>query len=283
MAVEESGRPRAGEEEEETFKFHTGVIRPSQVPDAIEFVEVYKSFGRNHVLRGLNMGLPEGQISMIIGPSGTGKSVCIKHIVGLLYPDEGDVIVQGQSIPSLRDAELFELRRKFGVLFQDGALFGSLNLYDNVAFPLRQHTEKGEDEIAEIVNRRMREVGLGGEGGKMPNELSGGMRKRAGFARALVLDPEIVLFDEPDSGLDPVRTALLCELIKEVHAENGGTYVVITHDIMSARRVAEHLSVLWRGRIVESGPAEELFASENPFVRQFLSGASAGQDAPACR
>ena len=276
MAVEESGRPRAGEEEEETFKFHTGVIRPSKVQDAIEFVEVYKSFGRNHVLRGLNMGLPEGQISMIIGPSGTGKSVCIKHIVGLLYPDEGDVIVQGQSIPSLRDAELFELRRKFGVLFQDGALFGSLNLYDNVAFPLRQHTEKGDDEIAEIVNRRMREVGLGGEGGKMPNELSGGMRKRAGFARALVLDPEIVLFDEPDSGLDPVRTALLCELIKEVHAENGGTYVVITHDIMSARRVAEHLSVLWRGRIVESGPAEDLFASENPFVRQFLSGASAG-------
>jgi len=276
MAVEESGRPRAGEEEEETFKFHTGVIRPSQVPDAIEFIDVHKSFGRNHVLRGLNMGLPEGQISMIIGPSGTGKSVCIKHIVGLLYPDEGDVIVQGQSIPSLRDAELFELRRKFGVLFQDGALFGSLNLYDNVAFPLRQHTEKGDDEIAEIVNRRMREVGLGGEGGKMPNELSGGMRKRAGFARALVLDPEIVLFDEPDSGLDPVRTALLCELIKEVHAENGGTYVVITHDIMSARRVAEHLSVLWKGRIVESGPAEELFASENPFVRQFLSGASAG-------
>jgi phospholipid/cholesterol/gamma-HCH transport system ATP-binding protein len=276
MAVEESGRPRAGEEEEETFKFHTGVIRPSQVPDAIEFIDVHKSFGRNHVLRGLNMGLPEGQISMIIGPSGTGKSVCIKHIVGLLYPDEGDVIVQGQSIPSLRDADLFELRRKFGVLFQDGALFGSLNLYDNVAFPLRQHTEKGEDEVAEIVNRRMREVGLGGEGGKMPNELSGGMRKRAGFARALVLDPEIVLFDEPDSGLDPVRTALLCELIKEVHAENGGTYVVITHDIMSARRVAEHLSVLWKGRIVESGPAEELFASENPFVRQFLSGASAG-------
>jgi len=276
MAVEESGRPRAGEEEEETFKFHTGVIRPSQVPDAIEFIDVHKSFGRNHVLRGLNMGLPEGQISMIIGPSGTGKSVCIKHIVGLLYPDEGDVIVQGQSIPSLRDAELFELRRKFGVLFQDGALFGSLNLYDNVAFPLRQHTEKGDDEVAEIVNRRMREVGLGGEGGKMPNELSGGMRKRAGFARALVLDPEIVLFDEPDSGLDPVRTALLCELIKEVHAENGGTYVVITHDIMSARRVAEHLSVLWKGRIVESGPAEDLFASENPFVRQFLSGASAG-------
>jgi phospholipid/cholesterol/gamma-HCH transport system ATP-binding protein len=213
---------------------------------------------------------------MILGPSGTGKSVCIKHIVGLLYPDSGDVIVHGESIPSLGDADLFETRKKFGVLFQDGALFGSLNLWDNIAFPLRQHTEKGEEEISEIVERRMREVGLGGEGSKMPNELSGGMRKRAGFARSLVLDPQIVLFDEPDSGLDPVRTALLCELIKEIHAENGGCYVVITHDIMSARRVAEHISVLWKGRIVESGPAEELFASENPFVRQFLSGESAG-------
>jgi phospholipid/cholesterol/gamma-HCH transport system ATP-binding protein len=275
MAVHEPQRSSPGSEEQE-FELHTGEIRPSGEPDAIEFVDVHKSFGRNHVLRGLNMSLPENKISMIIGPSGTGKSVCIKHIVGLLYPDSGDVIVKGESIPSLSDTELFETRKKFGVLFQDGALFGSLNLWDNVAFPLRQHTEKGEDEIAEIVNRRMREVGLGGEGAKMPNELSGGMRKRAGFARSLVLDPEIVLFDEPDSGLDPVRTALLCELIKEIHAEHGGCYVVITHDIMSARRVAEHISVLWKGKIVESGPAEELFASENPFVRQFLSGEAAG-------
>jgi phospholipid/cholesterol/gamma-HCH transport system ATP-binding protein len=275
VAVEETGPPAPRDDDEE-FRYHTGTIRPSEAPDAVEFVEVHKSFGRNHVLRGLNMGLPEGKISMIIGPSGTGKSVCIKHIVGLLYPDEGDVIVHGKSIPSLSDADLFEMRRKFGVLFQDGALFGSLTLWDNVAFPLRQHTEKSEEEIAEIVNRRMNEVGLGGEGAKMPNELSGGMRKRAGFARSLVLDPEIVLFDEPDSGLDPVRTALLCELIKEVHAENGGCYCVITHDIMSARRVAEHLCVLWKGRIVESGPAQDLFASENPFVRQFLSGEAAG-------
>ena len=274
---EGSGSARAdGDGRGDEFEFHTGTIRPSKEPDAIEFIEVHKSFGRNHVLRGLNMALPENSISMIIGPSGTGKSVCIKHIVGLLYPDEGDVIVHGKSIPSLSDMELFEARKKFGVLFQDGALFGSLTLWDNVALPLRQHTEKGEDEIAEIVNRRMREVGLGGEGEKMPNQLSGGMRKRAGFARSLVLDPEIVLFDEPDSGLDPVRTALLCELIKEVHSENGGCYVVITHDILSARRVGQHISVLWKGRIVESGPADELFESENPFVRQFLSGASAG-------
>jgi phospholipid/cholesterol/gamma-HCH transport system ATP-binding protein len=258
---------------------HAGVGTADAIPvkqDAIEFIDVHKSFGRNHVLRGLNMSLPDEQISMILGPSGTGKSVCIKHIVGLLYPDQGDVIVQGQSIPGLSDADLFETRKKFGVLFQDGALFGSINLYDNVAFPLRQHTEKGDEEIAEIVNRRLREVGLGDAGEKMPNELSGGMRKRAGFARALVLEPQIVLFDEPDSGLDPVRTALLCELIKEVHAENGGCYVVITHDIMSARRVAEHIAVLWQGQIVQSGPAAELFASENPFVRQFLAGDAAG-------
>jgi phospholipid/cholesterol/gamma-HCH transport system ATP-binding protein len=274
MAVKEDATDPA--EDEELFQFHTGANRPTNVPDAIEFVDVHKAFGSNRVLRGLNLGLPEGQVSMILGPSGTGKSVCIKHIVGLLYPDEGDVIVDGQSIPSLSDDDLFETRKKFGVLFQDGALFGSLNLYDNVAFPLRQHTEKGEDEIAEIVNRRLREVGLGNANEKMPNELSGGMRKRAGFARSLVLDPAIVLFDEPDSGLDPVRTALLCELIKEVHAENGGSYVVITHDILSARRVAEYIAILWRGRIVESGPAEDLFESENPFVRQFLSGESAG-------
>ncbi|HTQ68237.1 MAG TPA: ABC transporter ATP-binding protein [Solirubrobacteraceae bacterium] len=277
MATEERQRSTSdGDRSGEEFEFHTGVIRDTGLPDAIEFVDVHKSFGKNHVLQGLNMGLPEDRISMIIGPSGTGKSVCIKHIVGLLYPDEGDVIVKGNSIPSLSDGELFKLRRKFGVLFQDGALFGSLSLYDNVAFPLRQHTEKGEDEIKDIVNRRLKEVGLGDANEKMPNELSGGMRKRAGFARALVLDPEILLFDEPDSGLDPVRTALLCELIKEVHAENGGTYVVITHDIMSARRVAEHISVLWKGRIVESGPAQDLFASDNPFVRQFLSGESVG-------
>lgn len=261
---------------DDEYRWHTGLNRPTGVPDAVEFIEVHKAFGRNKILKGLNMGLPEGKISMILGPSGTGKSVCIKHMVGLLYPDEGDVLVHGESVPSMRDEELFEMRKQFGVLFQDGALFGSMNLLDNVAFPLRQHTDKPEDEILAIVNRRLEEVGLSDAADKMPNELSGGMRKRAGFARALVLDPTIVLFDEPDSGLDPVRTALLCELIQEIHAENGGAYTVITHDIMSARRVAEYIAVLWRGRIVESGPAEELFDSDNDFVRQFLSGAAQG-------
>jgi len=262
--------------DEDPYEWHTGRRREHGAEDAIEFINVVKSFGRNTVLNGLNLGLPEGQISMILGPSGTGKSVCIKHMVGLLYPDEGDVIVHGDSVPNMADDDLFAMRKKFGVLFQDGALFGSMNLFDNVAFPLRQHTDKSEDEIGDICDRRLKEVGLGGAGDKMPNELSGGMRKRAGFARALVLDPAIVFFDEPDSGLDPVRTALLCELIKEIHAENGGAYVVITHDIMSARRVADYIAVLWKGRIVESGPASELFNSDNQFVRQFLSGEAAG-------
>ena len=265
-------------EGDDEYKWHTTRTGRSETADsdAVEFIDVKKSFGRNTVLNGLNLGIPEDQISMILGPSGTGKSVCIKHMVGLLYPDDGDVLVHGESVPNMRDDDLFEMRKKFGVLFQDGALFGSMNLWDNVAFPLRQHTDKGEEEISEIVGRRLREVGLAGAGEKMPNELSGGMRKRAGFARALVLDPQIVLFDEPDSGLDPVRTALLCELIKEIHEENGGAYVVITHDIMSARRVAEYIAILWKGRIVESGPAAELFNSDNQFVRQFLSGEARG-------
>jgi phospholipid/cholesterol/gamma-HCH transport system ATP-binding protein len=263
--------------DDDAYQWHTGGTRESTAEeDAVEFINVRKSFGSNTVLNGLDLGLPDDQISMILGPSGTGKSVCIKHMVGLLYPDEGDVLVHGDSVPGLPDEDLFEMRKKFGVLFQDGALFGSMNLYDNVAFPLRQHTDKGEDEIQEIVMRRLKEVGLGGAIDSMPNELSGGMRKRAGFARALVLDPSIVLFDEPDSGLDPVRTALLCELIKDVHEESGGCYIVISHDIMSARRIAEYIAILWKGRIVESGPADELFNSDNQFVRQFLAGEAQG-------
>jgi phospholipid/cholesterol/gamma-HCH transport system ATP-binding protein len=285
---EQPPRPEApsGSSDEE-YKWHTYRVYPSGRPDAVEFIDTYKAFGRSRILEGLNMGLPEGMVSMILGPSGTGKSVCIKHMVGLLYPDQGDVLVHGQSVPNMPDDDLFEMRKKFGLLFQDGALFGSMDLFNNVAFPLRQHTEKGEDEVEDIVMRRLNEVGLGGATTKMPNELSGGMRKRAGFARALVLEPDIVLFDEPDSGLDPVRTALLGELILEIHRdmmdeakskerEHLPTFCVITHDIMSARRVADYINVLWKGRIVEAGPAEDMLNSDNPFIRQFLSGESQG-------
>ena len=263
--------PGVDPEDENPYRWHTGEKRDHGGEDAIEIIDLVKQFGRTRILNGLNLGLPDDQISMVLGPSGTGKSVLIKHIVGLLYPDSGDVLVHGESVPNMTDDELFEVRKKFGLLFQDGALFGSMNIYDNVAFPLRQHTDKGEEEIGEIVTRRLKEVGLGEAHYKMPNELSGGMRKRAGFARALVLDPAIVMFDEPDSGLDPVRTALLCDLIREVHEENGGCYLVISHDLGTARRIADFLAVLWKGKIVESGPKEALFNSENEFISQFLN------------
>lgn len=277
----------AVDDPDDEYRWHTGLRRPTGMPDAVEFIDTHKAFGRNEILKGLNMGLPEGMISMILGPSGTGKSVCIKHMVGLLYPDQGDVLVHGESVPSMELAPLLEMRKKFGVLFQDGALFGSMNVYDNTAFPLRQHTDKAEEDVRAIVEQRLGEVGLGNAADKFPNELSGGMRKRAGFARALVLDPSIVLFDEPDSGLDPVRTALLGELIKEIHADTMEVatrekrdhlpaFTIVTHDIMTARRVSQYINVMWRGRIVEAGPAEELFNSENAFVSQFLAGAARG-------
>jgi len=268
---------------EEDYRWHTYKRYPSGEPDAVEFIDCYKSFGSNPVLRGLSMGLPEGQVSMIIGPSGTGKSVCIKHMVGLLRPDRGDVLVHGQSVATMSEDDLFEMRKKFGLLFQDGALFGSMNIYDNVAFPLRQHTDKHEDEIEQIVMRRLDEVGLARDVWKFPNELSGGMRKRAGFARALVLEPDILLFDEPDSGLDPVRTALLSRLIMGIHRDMVEeakakqkpylpTFAVITHDVMTARRIGDYINVLWKGRIVEAGPSEQMLNSDNPFIRQFLGG-----------
>jgi phospholipid/cholesterol/gamma-HCH transport system ATP-binding protein len=252
--------------------------RISVAPDAnaIECISVHKAFDGNRVLTGVDLAIPAGHVAVILGPSGTGKSVLIKHLIGLLRPDAGDVLVGGRSVPSMRTAELFELRRHLGILFQDGALFGSMTVYDNVAFPLRQHTDMTEIDIREIVMRRLGDVGLAGVEGRMPNELSGGMRKRAGFARALVLEPEIVLFDEPDSGLDPVRTALLCQLIQEMHAEHGGTYLIITHDIATARRIGEFIALLWQGKIVQAGEASTMFGSEHPFVRQFLQGEPVG-------
>ena len=162
------------------------------------------------------------------------------------------------------------------MLFQDGALFGSMSVFDNVAFPLRQHTGSTEAEIAKVVTARLTDVGLTEAMDDFPSQLSGGMRKRAGFARALVMEPDIVIFDEPDSGLDPVRTALLCDLIQEMHALHGGTYIVVTHNIASARQIGEYIALLWRGRIVEAGDAERMFSSENPFVHQFLSGSAEG-------
>jgi phospholipid/cholesterol/gamma-HCH transport system ATP-binding protein len=243
---------------------------------SIRAVDVHKRLGGVSVLDGLNVAFPEDKITVVLGPSGTGKSVLIKHIIGLMFPDSGDIIVKGKVVKELTMPDLLAMRRKIGVLFQDGALFGSMSVFDNVAFPLRQHTDFSEAVIAERVKERLSDVGLSDALDDAPSQLSGGMRKRAGFARALVMEPDIVIFDEPDSGLDPVRTALLCDLIQEMHQVHKGTYIVVTHNIASARQIGEYIAVLWRGRIVESGDAAKMFSSENPFVRQFLSGSAEG-------
>lgn len=242
----------------------------------VRVTDAYKAFGSFRVMNGLSLEFVPDAITTVLGPSGTGKSVLLKHIMGLLEPDRGTVEVFGQDIWKLSEHERAAMRKRFGVLFQDGALFGSMNVYDNVAFPLRQHTKMDEDEICEIVMARLKEVGLEKAVGRLPGNLSGGMRKRAGFARALVLQPEVVLFDEPDSGLDPVRTSLLNDLILEVHAEHGGTFILVTHDIKTARKVSDYVGLIWQGKVVHYGPADEAFASTDPFVRQFLAGESAG-------
>jgi phospholipid/cholesterol/gamma-HCH transport system ATP-binding protein len=242
----------------------------------IECKDVHKAFAGHEVLAGITCVIPEGEITVIMGPSGTGKSVLLRHFVGLLMPDRGDVLVDGMSVPKMSEDELLELRRNMGMLFQDGALFSSMSLFDNVAFPLRQHTKKNEKEVREIVMDRLQEVGLAGAEKKMPNELSGGMRKRAGFARALVLQPKILLFDEPDSGLDPVRTALLCELIKEIQRKYENTAIVISHDTKAVFEVADHVILLHQGKVVDAGPKEKIKDSDKDFTRQFIRGAVDG-------
>jgi phospholipid/cholesterol/gamma-HCH transport system ATP-binding protein len=277
MTDEPASTPSAPADE---YQYHSGGVDLAGDPDsdkwAIRCIDVHKRLGGVPVLNGLNVAFPAETITVVLGPSGTGKSVLIKHIIGLMFPDSGDVIVHGQSVPTLTMPQLLALRQKIGVLFQDGALFGSMSVFDNVAFPLRQHTGSSEAGISKLVKERLADVGLTDAIDYQPSQLSGGMRKRAGFARALVMSPDIVIFDEPDSGLDPVRTALLCELIQEMHSLHGGAYIVVTHDIASARRIGEYVALLWKGRIVDAGDAERMFSSENPFVRQFLSGAAEG-------
>jgi phospholipid/cholesterol/gamma-HCH transport system ATP-binding protein len=262
------------------YQYHNTDVDLTGNPDegnwSIRCTDVHKRLGGVPVLNGLTVAIPDDAITVVLGPSGTGKSVLIKHLIGLMFPDSGDVVVHGEHVPKLTMPKLLALRQRIGVLFQDGALFGSMSVFDNVAFPLRQHTDQSESEISKIVTERLTDVGLGDAMDDAPSQLSGGMRKRAGFARALVMEPDVVIFDEPDSGLDPVRTALLCELIQEMHQIHKGTYIVVTHNIASARQIGEYIAVLWKGRIVEAGDAERMFSSDNPFVRQFLSGSAEG-------
>jgi phospholipid/cholesterol/gamma-HCH transport system ATP-binding protein len=231
-----------------------------------------KSFGRRNVWRDVTLSLPAGEVSVMLGPSGTGKTVFLKSLIGLLHPERGRVLVDGIDTVHCSERQLYQVRRRFGVMFQDGALFGSLNLFDNIAFPLREHTRKTEAEIRQIVGEKMEMVGLSGEERKVPGEISGGMRKRAGLARALVLDPQIILCDEPDSGLDPVRTAYLSQLLIDLNAQIDATILIVTHNIQVARTVPDNMGMLFRGDLVMFGPREVLLTSEVPAVAQFLDG-----------
>jgi phospholipid/cholesterol/gamma-HCH transport system ATP-binding protein len=242
----------------------------------IQVQNLTKRFGSQTIWEDVSLTLPAGEISVMLGPSGTGKSVFLKCLIGLLKPENGSIVIEGKDITKIRERELYEVRKLFGVLFQDGALFGSQSLYDNIAFPLREHTRKSEREIRDIVLEKMEMTGLSGAEKKLPGEISGGMRKRAGLARALVLDPEILLFDEPDSGLDPVRTAYLNQLIVDLNAEIKATFLIVTHDIATARTVPDNIGLLYRRHLAMFGPREMLLSSNEPVVRQFLNGQRQG-------
>jgi phospholipid/cholesterol/gamma-HCH transport system ATP-binding protein len=246
------------------------------VEPIIQLRDVTKSFGSHTVLEDISFDIPRNKISAIMGPSGTGKSVLLKNIIGLLRPDRGEIWIDGEETVRMREKDLYRVRRKFGVLFQDGALFGSLNLYDNIAFPLREHTRKSEGEIRRITMEKAALVGLVDHLRKFPGEVSGGMKKRAGLARALALDPEIVFFDEPDSGLDPVRVAYLDELVRKLQEETHATFIIITHNIPSVMRTADYIAVLFRSGLVRFSSTQDMITCDDPIIRQFMAGKAGG-------
>ena len=242
----------------------------------ISLQNVCKSFGGKPVLRDMSIDVDQGESLVIVGGSGTGKSVTLKHIIGLLKPDKGHVFVADQDITTMKDVELNQFRRHFGMSFQEGALFDSMSVFENVAFPLRRHTKMTEAEIRGRVEECLEDVHLHNVEKKRPAELSGGMRRRVGFARAISLKPDILLFDEPTTGLDPVISDVIADLIVEMDQKLGTTTVTITHDMKVAFKIADRVAMLYEGHIIEQGTPEKFQESQNPIVRQFIEGRAQG-------
>jgi phospholipid/cholesterol/gamma-HCH transport system ATP-binding protein len=244
--------------------------------EAIRIVDLRKSFGSQEVLKGVNLGIERGKITVIMGRSGGGKSVLLKHVIGLMRPDSGRIFVEGKDITLMDEVLLDRVRMNFGMCFQDAALFDSMNAGENVAFPLRMHTRKSAGEIEHIVREKLAQVGLKDVEHNMPSELSGGMRKRVGLARALALDPRILLFDEPTTGLDPIMSDAINELIIKTQETTAATLVVISHDVEGTFKVADKVAMLFNGRILLEGSPEEVQGNTDAAVRQFIEGRAAG-------
>jgi phospholipid/cholesterol/gamma-HCH transport system ATP-binding protein len=242
-----------------------------ETTSTVIFDRVSKSFGPKQVLHDVSFEVPAGEILCILGRSGTGKSVTLKLLISLLKPDHGQIWVDGTEITSLKEAGLTKVRRKMGFLFQDAALFDSLTLYENLALPLHRLTDKTQEEIDSVVDNVLRQVGLAADKQKMPSNLSGGMRKRAGLARALVLEPKVLLADEPSSGLDRITAAEIDELLLKQKAERGTTVIVVTHDVHGARRVGDRFAVFDKGDLVAFGTASDVERSENEIARRLIS------------
>jgi len=242
----------------------------------IEVADLHKSFDTKHVLRGVNLGVEKGESMVVIGGSGVGKSVLIKCIIGLLRPDSGSIRVDGQEIASLKEQSLNEVRKKFGMLFQAGALFDSLRVWENVGFGLKQHTRLRDEEIKGIAVEKLRLLGLRNVEDLMPSELSGGMRKRVSLARAIAMEPEILLYDEPTTGLDPIMADAINDLIIQMREKLRVTSIAITHDMVSAYKVADRIAMLYEGKIIEVGTPQQIRESNNPVVQQFIQGKAEG-------
>jgi phospholipid/cholesterol/gamma-HCH transport system ATP-binding protein len=244
----------------------------------IEFRDVHKTLGTTYVLRGTNLKIPKGEITTIIGKSGTGKSVFFKHVIGLLAPDSGEIVCDGKPMSAMSRSELFEWRGKFSYMFQNMALFDSMTIFENVALPLAQGTNLPKEEISRRVHERLRQLDLEGNDHKYPSELSGGMQKRVAMARALVTDPEIILFDEPTTGLDPIRKNAVHSMISEYQSKYGFTVMLISHEIPDVFLITQQLAMLDEGHIIFQGPPDDIQQVDNPMIHEFITGLQSPQD-----